>query len=412
MSKYIKTLSAQTDNLRQLLKKDNEWKWTDEHTKAFENLKQKITEIPCLAHYNSNYPNIITNDASTKGLGATLWQEQPDGKLKPIGFASRFLSDTEKKYAINELELLAVVWGLEHFRLYIYGKPIKPLTDHQALEPLIKRNRSNKTYSAPLTRWLGWLDRLAHFTINVSHIAGKNLALTDYLSRNPTAPPQTDEAYDEGYVINNILPHYKFMSKYGCLSNQKNQSDNEASKKGRKTNNEPRSKDAREQAAIDCRKSSTLTHAKFTVSNLNSSKIKMDAKTIDSIEANNPSQETSELIQRWRDIVKPGIYRMTGGKWKKNHEPKFLLNERKVIEERLQQIFNNQNQEDLRQRIGPQQKGGFQPQTRRTEQWTVHPFWDIDRPTPAQLIQHDQPGTSFSNTGQGRTTRSPWKKEK
>ena len=242
-----------------------------------------------------------------------------------------------------------------------------------------------------------------HFTINVSHIAGKHLALTDYLSRNPTAPPQTDEAYDEEYIVNNILPHYKLMSKYGCLSNRKNQSDNEASKNGRKTNNKPRSRDAREQTAIDCRKSSTFTHAKFTVSNLNSSKIKMDAKTIDSIEANYPSQETTELIQRWRDIVKPGIYCMTGSKWKKYHEPKFLRNERKVIEERLQQDYN-QNQGDPRQRIGPQQKGGFQPQTRRTEQWTVDPFWDIDRPTPAQLIQNDQPGTSCSNTGQGRIT--------
>ena len=81
----------------------------------------KITAIPCLAHYNSDYPNIITTDASTKGLGATLWQEQPDGNLKSIDFASRFLSDTKKKYAINELELLAVVWGLEHFQLYVYG---------------------------------------------------------------------------------------------------------------------------------------------------------------------------------------------------------------------------------------------------------------------------------------------------
>ena len=110
------------------------------------------------------------------------WQEQPDKSLKPIAFASRFLTDTEKKYAINELELLAVVWGLEHFRLYIYGKPIKLLTDHQSLEPLLKRNRSNKTYSVRLTRWL---DRLAHFDININHIAGKHLALTDYLSRNP-----------------------------------------------------------------------------------------------------------------------------------------------------------------------------------------------------------------------------------
>ena len=152
---------------------------------------------------------MIATDASTKGLGATTWQEQPNGILKPIGFASRFLSDTEKKYAINELELLAVVWGLQHFRLYIYGKPMKLLTDHQALEPLMKQNCSNKTYSARLTRWL---DRLAHFTINVNDIAGKHLALTDYLSRNPVLLPQADDTYDEEYVINNILPHYSFIS--------------------------------------------------------------------------------------------------------------------------------------------------------------------------------------------------------
>ena len=96
LSKYMNNLSAQTDSLRQLLKKDNEWMRTVEHTQAFENLKQKIKEIPCLAHYNSDYPNVITTDASTKGLGATLWQEQPDGKLKPIAFASLFLSDTDK----------------------------------------------------------------------------------------------------------------------------------------------------------------------------------------------------------------------------------------------------------------------------------------------------------------------------
>ena len=97
---------------------------------------------------------------------------------------------------------------------------------------------------------------------------------------------------------------------------------------------------------------------------------------------------------------------MTGGKWKK-YEPKFLREERKVIEERLQQIINNQKQEDLRPWIGPQQKGGFQPQARRVEQGTVDPFWDIDRPTPAQLIQYDQPETSNSSTGQGRNTPVP-----
>ena len=171
-----------------------------------------------MAHYNAKSENIITTDASTKGLGATLWQKQKDAILKPVGFASRYLSDTEKKDAINELELLAIVWGLEHFRLYVYGKPIVLLTDHQALEPLIKRNRTNKTYSARLKRWL---DRLAHFDINIKHIAGKHLTLTKYLSRNPISKPEPIENYDEEYVINCIMPLLEFINNYGSVTSQK-----------------------------------------------------------------------------------------------------------------------------------------------------------------------------------------------
>ena len=86
----------------------------------------------------------------------------------------------------------------------------------------------------------------------------------------------------------------------------------------------------------------------------------MDIKTIDNLAAVDSSAETIELIERWKEIVKPGIYRMTGGKGKKYHEPKFLRNERGVIEERLQQIMRGREQGDLRQRIGPQHSGGFQ----------------------------------------------------
>ena len=125
--------------------------WTDEHTKVFNKLKEGITKIQCLAHCNAQTENIITTDASTKGMGATLRQKQKTGAIKPIGFAIRYFVETEKKYAINELELLAVVWGLEHFRLHIHQTPIELSTDLQALEPPNKRNKSNKTYSARLT---------------------------------------------------------------------------------------------------------------------------------------------------------------------------------------------------------------------------------------------------------------------
>ena len=121
LSKYIENLSANTEILRKLLNIQNEWNWTKEHTNAF----NKYSNIPCLAHYNANNENILTTDASTKGLRATLWQRQKDGNLKPVGYVSRFLSDTEKKFAINEQVLLTVVRGLKHFRLHTHGRPIE-----------------------------------------------------------------------------------------------------------------------------------------------------------------------------------------------------------------------------------------------------------------------------------------------
>ena len=82
---------------------------------------------------------IVTTDASTTGLGIILWQKQNNGNTKLIAFGSRYLNDTEKKYSIGELELLAVVSGLETFRFYLYGKKVYLYSDHQALEPLIKK---------------------------------------------------------------------------------------------------------------------------------------------------------------------------------------------------------------------------------------------------------------------------------
>ena len=141
----------------------------------------------------------------------------------------------------------------------------------------------------------------------MNHIAGKLLALTDYLSRNPTAPPQTDDAYDEEYVIHSILPHYKFISEYGCLSNQSNQSEGGTDDTEHKTNNKLRSKETREQTAIDCLDNTALTRTNPSNSKFKSNlKITMDIRVFDHIAATDSSAETTELIQRWKDIVKPG----------------------------------------------------------------------------------------------------------
>ena len=102
------------------------------------------------------------------------------------------------------------------FRFYLYGKKVFLYTDHQALEPLIKRNRCNRQYGARLTRWL---DRLAHFDIAIQHIAGSNLKFTDFkfLSRNPVENASNEDVYDEQYVINILSEQAELNAKYGTL---------------------------------------------------------------------------------------------------------------------------------------------------------------------------------------------------
>ena len=116
MAKYLPKLSERTDRLRKLLKKNEQWKWGPEQETDFHRIKQMLTEGPCLAHYTKEKDNIVTTDASTTGLGITLWQKQDVGNTEPIAYGSRYLNETEKKYSIGELELLAIVRGLEKFR--------------------------------------------------------------------------------------------------------------------------------------------------------------------------------------------------------------------------------------------------------------------------------------------------------
>ena len=114
--------------------------------------------------------------------------------------------------------------GLEYIRYYVYGKKLNLLTDHQALQPLLKRNRAHKQYSARLTRWL---DKLSHFDVNVQFTAGKNIPLTDYISRHPivnTAENETEndgsgqtETESEEFVINQIHGLFDFIQTNGSI---------------------------------------------------------------------------------------------------------------------------------------------------------------------------------------------------
>ena len=111
------------------------------------------------------------------------------------------------------------------FQILRLRQKVNLLTDHQALQPLLKRNRAHKQYSARLTRWL---DRLSHFYVNVQYTAGKNIPLTDYLSRHPIVNTadnetendvsgQTETESEEKFVINQIHSLFNFIQTNGSI---------------------------------------------------------------------------------------------------------------------------------------------------------------------------------------------------
>ena len=67
--------------MRKLCKKNEPWIWREEQEKDFKQIKQMLTDKPCLAHYVKDKCDMVTTDASKTGLGITLWQKQDNGKV-------------------------------------------------------------------------------------------------------------------------------------------------------------------------------------------------------------------------------------------------------------------------------------------------------------------------------------------
>ena len=206
ISKFIPNLAQLCHPLRPLLRKSTKYIWTDTHTLHFNAIKIRIANHTENMHYNPQFETRIKCDASRSGLGAALEQLTVDG-WKPISFASRFLNSSEERYSINELELLGVVWSIEYFKNYLYGKEFTVITDHRALLSILKEHRSNKSYNSRLSRWV---ERLLPYQFSIEHLPGAKMCLVDYISRNAYQPVKSVSKYDEEFLVatlSSILIH-------------------------------------------------------------------------------------------------------------------------------------------------------------------------------------------------------------
>ena len=136
-------------------------------------------------------------DASPVGVSGILLQEN-----KVIAYGSRSLTEVEKRYSQTEREMLACVWGCEHFHLYLFGKSFQLVTD---CRPLLSVCSSTKQIqSARLERWRL---RLTTYNFTVKHFPGKGM-IADYCSRHPVSNQPTRTIAEDyvNFIANCAVP--------------------------------------------------------------------------------------------------------------------------------------------------------------------------------------------------------------
>ena len=131
-----------------------------------------------MAYFDPNKETELVNDTSSSGLSAILMQNTPGRKdRRVVAYASRVLTDVERRYSQTEREALAVVWAIEKLHLYLIGSYFKLLTDCKAVVLIF-----NNPKSTPPAHIECWNLRLLAYDFEVQHTKG-NDSSSDYLSR-------------------------------------------------------------------------------------------------------------------------------------------------------------------------------------------------------------------------------------
>ena len=143
---------------------------------------------------DANKPTCLSTDASRHGLGFTL-QQNTAGTWNLIQAGSRFLKDTESRYVVIELEMLAVCWAVSKCNLFLTGlQHFTIVTDHNPLIPILNNHRLDELENPQLQRLK---TRLMGYNFTAHWVKGSKNDAPDALSRHPIQDPEMTDALAE-----------------------------------------------------------------------------------------------------------------------------------------------------------------------------------------------------------------------
>ena len=182
--RFVEGYSSIARPLNVLLKKNQPFEWNDACEQSFNELKSRLISPPILAHFKPECPIILYTDASGYAIAAILSQIQ-DKKEVVISYNSKSLDERQQNFCVTEREALAIVWGIQKLRPYLYGSAFVIRTDHCPLCSLM-------TIKNPNGRCIRWGLALQDYDFTIEYKSGATHRNVDCLSRYPVEEPEKD----------------------------------------------------------------------------------------------------------------------------------------------------------------------------------------------------------------------------
>ena len=140
--------------LHELLLRGLKWEWTEDCEQAFLPSKSKLTAATVLVPYGEKRTWVLACDTSPYGVEAVISHEMDDGEERPIAFASRILTKSERNYSQIEKEALGIVFGVRKLHKCLYGRTFHLLTDYKPLVTIFGPKRAVPSLAAArMERW-------------------------------------------------------------------------------------------------------------------------------------------------------------------------------------------------------------------------------------------------------------------
>ncbi|CAF4882062.1 unnamed protein product [Pieris macdunnoughi] len=146
--------------------------------------------------YDPDLPIKIYTDASIKGVGAVLKQEDKNGDNRPVAYFSKKLNEVQKKKKAIYLECLAIKEAVKYWQHWLMGKEFMVYSDHKPLENMNIKSRTDEELG-DLTYYL------SQYNFKIKYNPGKSNQEADCLSRNPVLEPYDNN--DDFLKVVNII---------------------------------------------------------------------------------------------------------------------------------------------------------------------------------------------------------------